>query len=140
MSRSEQKLTYARLFDCLYEVPCDVDSDSISTLESLEDQERIESSVKGKISEGMSAVQPSGSMESNDTTQFAGLIPLDLKDSVIRYTGNNKSATTLFRQINTCFECAGIELTLEDFSTLSFYASVEMHWRSWSRIGVWSSV
>ncbi|RKF62847.1 hypothetical protein OnM2_030077 [Erysiphe neolycopersici] len=54
-------------------------------------------------------------MESNTAAQIAGLIPSDLKDSVIRYTGNNKSTTTLFRQINTCFECAGIELTPRRF-------------------------
>ncbi|POS82558.1 hypothetical protein EPUL_005669, partial [Erysiphe pulchra] len=115
MSGSEQKLTYATLFDCLYEVPGNIYSDSTSTLELREDLERIDSSVKGKRREEMSSIQPSGSMESNSATQFAGLIPSDLKDSVIRFTGNNKSSTTIFRQINTCFECAGIEFTPRRF-------------------------
>ncbi|POS81907.1 hypothetical protein EPUL_006035, partial [Erysiphe pulchra] len=75
MSGSEQKLTFATSFDCLYEVPGDVYSDSTSTLELREDLEKIKSSVKG----------------------------------------NNESTTTLFRQINTCFECAGIELTPRRF-------------------------
>lgn len=96
MSQSGQKLTYATLFDCLYEAPGETYSDSTSNIGLLEDQEKFKLSVENKRSERISAAQPS-IMGSNTAAQFAGLIPSDLKDSVIRHTGNNKSTTTLFR-------------------------------------------
>jgi hypothetical protein len=65
MSGSEQKLTYATFFDCLYEVTGESYMDSTSILELLEDQERPKSLVKSKRSEELSTAQPSGSMESN---------------------------------------------------------------------------
>ncbi|KAI6247895.1 hypothetical protein HI914_03993 [Erysiphe necator] len=114
MSQSGLKLTYATLFDCLYEAPGETYSDSTSNFGLLEDQEKVKLSVEGKRSERISTAQPSR-MGSNTAAQFAELIPSDLKDSVIRYTGSIKSTTTLFRQINTCFECAGIELTTRRF-------------------------
>lgn len=58
----------------------------------------------------MFSAQPSGSMAIDATAQFARLVPSGLKDSVIRYMGKKKCTTTLLRQINACFECAGIEL------------------------------
>ncbi|KAI0997222.1 hypothetical protein K3495_g10964 [Podosphaera aphanis] len=115
MSGSDQTPGLATLYDYLFEDPGPGCVSFLPNGARSKEKKRLKLLSNNEGSAKMSTAHPSRSVEGNFMVEFAGRMPLDLKDFVVRYTGNSKGTATLFRQINTCFECAGIELTPRGF-------------------------